>query len=92
MRKKSLKNTGSVILILWIIVYMSLPAFFPIQDPSFEQMKDMQKFQYERRIERAERERNIAGIMGLFLGIGITFLVMGIIKKKPHIKSVSPNG
>ena len=49
----------------------------------------MQKFQFEKRIEKAEREKNIAGIMGIFLGIGITFLAMGVIKKKSHNKSVS---
>jgi hypothetical protein len=89
MSKKLLKNIGAIILTIWIIVYMFFPALTPIQDPSFEQMKDMQKFQFERRIERAERERNIAGIMGLFLGIGITFLAMKIIKKESPNKSVS---
>lgn len=52
-------------------------------------MKNMQKFQFEKRIENAEREKKIAGIMGLFLGVGITFLAMGIIKKESHNKSVS---
>lgn len=89
MSKKSLKNTGVVILIIWIIVFFSLPVFNSIKDPSFEQMKNMQKFQFEKRIENAEREKKIAGIMGLFLGVGITFLAMGIIKKESHNKSVS---
>ena len=84
MSKKILRNTGAVILIIWIIVYLFLPALNSIKDPSFEEMKDMQKFQFEKRIEKAEREKNIAGIMGIFLGIGITFLAMGVIKKKSH--------
>jgi hypothetical protein len=76
--KKTLINTGAMLLIGAIVMSALIPALRGTQDPSRDQMQDIQAFQRERERRNLRRERPLVFLNGVLCGAGLACMIAGV--------------
>ena len=87
--KRTLINTGAVLLIATIVMFALIPALRGTQDPSREQIQDIQTFQRDRERRNLLHERPLVFLRGLFCGAGLACVIVGLTLRERNGNSKS---